>query len=220
MKNFKEKKGIIILLIIGVIVASSITVFAYSYFANQVSYTTDKNSNVTNVSEALNDLYSKINTNETKYYVIQNGKLNNKVSNLGTVSEGGYSCSVDYSNNDFIQLNQTGGIGAKAYYPYWNLIINSNNIREYSKAYIDFSYDYTSTYKGIRFFVDLYNNEGLLLSTKQNDICGYEVQDKKFDRKTISVDLNENTANTLDLKLMCYTCDGGTATACIYNLWY
>ena len=131
MKFLKNNSKLIVGFIVGVIVASSITVFAYSYFANQVSYTTDNNSNVTNVSEALNDLYSKINTNETKYYVIQNGKLNNKVSNLGTVSEGGYSCSVDYSNNDFIQLNQTGGIGAKAYYPYWNLIINSNNIYPY-----------------------------------------------------------------------------------------
>lgn len=63
MGFLKEKKGIIISFIIGVIVASSITVYATSYFAKDVTYKDGKN-----VEEALNELYSKINASNVEAY--------------------------------------------------------------------------------------------------------------------------------------------------------
>ena len=57
MKFLKEKRGIIISFIIGVIIASSITVYAYSYFASDITYT--KGSKNIKVSDALDELYIK-----------------------------------------------------------------------------------------------------------------------------------------------------------------
>lgn len=57
MRFLKEKKGIIISFIIGVILASGIVYAATS--AGQVSYTTNKNGEVKTVEDALNDLYNK-----------------------------------------------------------------------------------------------------------------------------------------------------------------
>ena len=57
MEFLKEKKGIIISFIIGVILASSITVYATSYFAKDITYKDGKT-----VEYALNDLYTKIGT--------------------------------------------------------------------------------------------------------------------------------------------------------------
>ena len=50
----KEYKKLIIEIIIGGIIASSITAYAYSYLASDVKYTND-----TSVADALNDLYNK-----------------------------------------------------------------------------------------------------------------------------------------------------------------
>ena len=60
MRILKEKKGIIISFIIGVIIASSITVCATSYLANQVSYTKLNETSQITVEDALNDLYAKV----------------------------------------------------------------------------------------------------------------------------------------------------------------
>ncbi len=60
----KKKKDLIIGFILGGIVFGS-GVLAYSYYANQVSYTTNKNSNVDNVQKAIDDLYGKIPTGPT-----------------------------------------------------------------------------------------------------------------------------------------------------------
>ena len=66
MRFLKEKKGIIISFIIGVILASSITVYATGYLVSQISYKDDKN-----VAEALDDLYNK-----QKNYVLPTGTYN------------------------------------------------------------------------------------------------------------------------------------------------
>ena len=212
MKKIKQMKGIIISFIIGVIIASSIAVYATNYFAKDITYKDNKS-----VADALNELYDIKNSN----YVIKDGKISSNVGNLGTYIDRGYSCSIDYSKNDYIQVNQTGGTGDYATYPYWNLIINLNKIGNYSKAYIDFSYDFTSTYKGLRFDISSFDSNGNLLSNTTKDVSGYgSSTDKKFDRKIIAVDINENNIKTMDLKLKCYTCDSGTSTAHIYNIWF
>ena len=60
MKFFKNNLKVIIGFVIGVILASSITVYAYSYFASDVKYTDDKS-----VEDALNELYEIKNNNKS-----------------------------------------------------------------------------------------------------------------------------------------------------------
>jgi len=80
MKFFKEKKSIIISFIIGVIIASSITVYAYSYYAKDIGYTKPGTNTEISVEDALNDLYSEIkNSNELyikEFQALNNGNLN------------------------------------------------------------------------------------------------------------------------------------------------
>ena len=61
LPSLKNNLKVIIAFIIGIIIASSITIYAYSNYASQVGYTTDKNTNIQNVDQALNDLYNKRN---------------------------------------------------------------------------------------------------------------------------------------------------------------
>ena len=58
MNFFKNNYKIIIGFIVGVILASSITVYAYNYLASDIKYTNNKT-----VADALNDLYNKSNRN-------------------------------------------------------------------------------------------------------------------------------------------------------------
>ena len=64
MKILKNNLKVIIAFIVGVILAGGI-VYAAVVSASEVSYTTAKNANITNVQEALNDLYSKNQNNIT-----------------------------------------------------------------------------------------------------------------------------------------------------------
>lgn len=62
MNVLKNNIKIIVLIIILILISSGISVFATStYFANQVSYTTNKNAEIKTVEEALNDLYKNKN---------------------------------------------------------------------------------------------------------------------------------------------------------------
>lgn len=131
MKFLKEKKGIIISFIIGVIVASSITVYAYSYRASDISYTKPGAETAINVSEALNELYTRNNytivdlgtgtTEETKTFDVKNieGWENFTVDNflmkyasMHLRRSGSVSC-VDNTldlNYNLISYNSTTGI--------------------------------------------------------------------------------------------------------------
>ena len=54
-------KNPIFTFIIGIVLTSSVVgVLAYSYAASDIYYTTNKNANVENVEQAINDLYSKV----------------------------------------------------------------------------------------------------------------------------------------------------------------
>ena len=118
MNFIKKNIKLILGIVIGAVLISGISVYATStYYASQVTYKDGKT-----VEQALNELYETKNYN----YIIKDGKLNSNVTNLGVYSDGGYSCSVDYSKNDFIQINQSGGTEMHAWNPYWDLIIDSN----------------------------------------------------------------------------------------------
>ena len=60
--KIKIRKDTIIAFVIGIILASSVAVYA-TVTASGVTYTTAKNENIKNVGEALNDLYAKTNNN-------------------------------------------------------------------------------------------------------------------------------------------------------------
>lgn len=62
MKRLNKNIRIIIVFIIGIILASSITVYAYSYVANDIKYIKkEENGTETEISveQALNELYSR-----------------------------------------------------------------------------------------------------------------------------------------------------------------
>lgn len=59
MKFFKKNLKVIIAFIVGIILASGITIYAYSLSASEVSYTLEENT--ITVDEALNNLYAQIN---------------------------------------------------------------------------------------------------------------------------------------------------------------
>ena len=59
------KKEVIIAFIIGIILASSVAVYA-AVSASQVTYTTEKSEKINNVAEALNDLYNRGNATLTR----------------------------------------------------------------------------------------------------------------------------------------------------------
>ena len=97
MKFLKEKKGIIISFIIGVILASSITVYATGYLASQVTYKDGKT-----VEQALNDLYSKTENKdnfENKTYTQEGLSI---FSNRITITNGGYY--VDSENKTWVNI--------------------------------------------------------------------------------------------------------------------
>ena len=111
MKFLKEKKGIIISFIIGVIIASSITVYAYSYFASDISYKKPGTDTTISVETALNELYNKSNktpqqvatlTTQDASYIFQNdGYITGTVSPTYNQAGGAvYFNSNDPENND------------------------------------------------------------------------------------------------------------------------
>ena len=65
---------IIIAFMIGVILASSITVYAATYYAKDISYTR-QGTEVSNVQEALNDLYTNQKKLENKKTILKLGTL-------------------------------------------------------------------------------------------------------------------------------------------------
>lgn len=95
MKFLKNNVKLIIGFIVGVILASSISVYAYSYLASDVQYTNEKS-----VENALNDLYEKINEplinkidfSTSRTYYMGNRKEGQTKSI--TLSKGNYIISV------------------------------------------------------------------------------------------------------------------------------
>ena len=78
----KNNLKLIIGIIIGAILASSITIYAYNYYANQIGYTKD-GTDIENVSQALNDLYSKISTPKSIIALQSEDKVSSISCNIG-----------------------------------------------------------------------------------------------------------------------------------------
>ena len=95
MKFLKRNIKWIIAIIVGIVIASGISVYATSqYLASQVSYTTDENEKIENVADALDDLYRKSNEEtidlQNILYAESNGvQLTNRSCSL-TLEKGSY----------------------------------------------------------------------------------------------------------------------------------
>lgn len=122
------KKEVIVAFIVGIILASSIAVYAYSYYASDVSYTKPGTETAISVETALNDLYSKSNktpqqvTTITTYggsYTFQNdGYITGTIKSSYNVaaaaiyfntndhdSLAGSVCTVPYNYNDALNVS-------------------------------------------------------------------------------------------------------------------
>lgn len=208
MKNFKV---LIAILTTAVICISGTTLAAIKYQASEVKYKDNKT-----VEQALNELYDSRNLK----YIIKDGKINQNICNMGVYSDGGYTCQDNYDKDGYIQLIQAGGTQAHAYYPNLKMVMNSNNMKKYSKICIELSYDYNSTYKGIQMYLNMYDNNGNKVKSNLKGVSGYYGEEKKFERKVVVGEIDTQNLNVAELVLNCYTCDSGTATANIYNLWF
>lgn len=94
------KKEVIIAFIIGIILASSIAVYAYSYAAKDVSYTKPGTTTAINVETALNDLYNKTSDEYANKTYIQTGL--SSFENRVTIVSGGYY--TDNNNITYVNL--------------------------------------------------------------------------------------------------------------------
>ena len=66
---------LIIAFILGVLLSTTTTVLAYKiYYAEDISFTTNKNENIKNVKQALDNLYDNVN----KFTYIAGGFINSK----------------------------------------------------------------------------------------------------------------------------------------------
>ena len=140
MKVFKKNLKLILGFIIGIILASSLTVYAYNYFSSDIQYTDNKT-----VSDALNELYSKIpsgflDITENGVYDISNKESVNVNVKTNSYDENVYDvwttwlklAGIDepeqYNNQNIIE-NET----------LFNMLLNNENARKYmcnSKYYI------------------------------------------------------------------------------------
>lgn len=120
MNFFKKNIRTIIGCIVGVILASSITVYAYSYIASDVKYT-KKDGTEVSVESALNELYEKNNKN---LYLYWKGNTYDNIT-------GGWESSI--TTNTWATNNANG-------------ITKKNAIFNKEEGYIDLSTDNTYQY--------------------------------------------------------------------------
>lgn len=151
MRFLKEKKGIIISFIIGVIIASSITVYATSYFAKDIAYKEGKN-----VEQALDDLYLKSQTSDNCKYFEFNHEINTQFNyDFGfvpssfiafmKVSDGIYlTISLNNTSNGLIATT-SDNFSMNSYFTMNSTKLTSNldsSWYAYSKSYTIYVYAY------------------------------------------------------------------------------
>ena len=135
------KKEVIIAFIVGIILASSIAVYAYSYAAKDIGYTKPGENTPIDVETALNDLYSK--SNKTHKYTYTNiPKADSEQKTLYINIKNDYS---NYQNitidNINVQLDKIlyGGQSSYAVNSFSYSYDNTNGIITVSSQYRSFS---------------------------------------------------------------------------------
>ena len=133
------KKEVIIAFIIGIILASSIAVYAYSYAAKDVSYTKPGTTTAINVETALNELYNKKDLlweNSNSSVEFANQKLTFNLSNYTAIIILGKLTATDNNikSYSYIEVGKNGKLemfdtdGAYSTYRYINVLIDGVEI--------------------------------------------------------------------------------------------
>ena len=112
MKFLKKNFKWIITIIVSIILASGISVYATNtYLSSKVSYTTSKNAEIENVEDALNDLYTK--QLETKKFVaFFNSTFSNLTNSERQVDIVEYNSSIATSSNNILTISEPGSYTA------------------------------------------------------------------------------------------------------------
>lgn len=110
MKFYKNNLKIIIAFVVGLILSGGIVYAVTS--ANQISYTTDKNVNIKNVEEALNDLYSNTNI------IYEKGEFNQYVAAREGIANVTINLEKTYTAEDNARLVVTDITQPNAMYFY------------------------------------------------------------------------------------------------------
>lgn len=108
MNIIKKNKKLLIGLILGIIITSGVV---YAKSAMEITYTTDKNSNITNVSEALDYLYdnmSKDNYDNKTYIRTGITTFDSRI----TILSGGYYTDTDGTTYVNITFKATKNLSA------------------------------------------------------------------------------------------------------------
>ena len=156
MKFIKNNFKVIISFIVGVILASSITVYATSYFAKDISYSKD-GTEINNVQDALNDLYLKSQISDNcKYFEFEHksnsqfnydfGFVPSRFMAVYTLSgERKMFMTYNINGNGILVLNTSGG-NDSSYYSLDSTILKSNLSTDFS-TYEDSYKIYVFAYK-------------------------------------------------------------------------
>lgn len=147
------KKEVIIAFIIGIILASSIAVYAYSYAAKDIGYTKPGTTTTISVETALNELYNKTSDEYANKIYIQTGL--SIYDDRVTILSGGYY--VDDNNVTYVDLKLKTKI---------NLTTNTSWLLIYGLPTSNSSKCITDTEKNLMFRVGDYENK-----TGRIDLC-------------------------------------------------
>ena len=117
MKFIKNNFKVIIGFVVGIILASSITAYAYSYIASDISYT--KDGTEMSVEEALNDLYNKNNGNNMEWVEIQDAFVSNPNYTLAgaRLYKKGNICKLSFTIDNITKNTNYILINNSEYYP-------------------------------------------------------------------------------------------------------
>ena len=172
MKFIKNNLKVIIGFIIGVILASSITVYAYSYLASDISYTRD-GTNIKSVEEALNELYrNKKETSDDTKSITANGeqeldkyykKLNVNVYTNDDLTYVGYYESETYKTAQVSTLTINNVEPGKYLIAGGRTKTGTDQL-----AAIDLTYDFTSVTGGT--YESLSNGIGILTVSETSNV--------------------------------------------------
>jgi len=128
MKKIFDKKTIITVMISGIIF-TCVGVYASSYLASDISYSPiDSSWEVSNVSEALNDLYSNTkNTGGNLYYLGDCSKPDNYSAGTGTFDVSGIEGYEKFTVDNFISAD---GLYMQGYVVYPNRPFSSSTVKK------------------------------------------------------------------------------------------
>ena len=137
MKFLKNNLKVIIVFIICVILASSITVYAYSYFAKDIIYTKPGETQAISVETALNELYNKLSKREftvldsdrTGFSIPENTRLAYVVVCRGT-SNIPYTATVSgniITNQELISSTYKADVNLACYISIYKLTLSGSS---------------------------------------------------------------------------------------------